>query len=138
MSAPYHSTRYVYCNDIIAIRHFYTELIGLEETFFDADQGWLTYNSGGLQIVYMRATPPRPINDAWAKNPGYAGSGADESPSWVLSVDADQFDAIHTRLKDAGAPLLGAVLSPQPGHHQIMTRDPMGVSIEVYAAPASE
>lgn len=134
MTAPHHSTLYVYCNDIPAMRHFYTNLIGLEESFFDAEHGWLTYNSGALQIVYMKAESSRPVSEAWAKNPGYRGSGSDEAPSWVLTVAPDQFDVILARLKADGAPLLGEPQEPQPGHRQIMTRDPMGTSLEVYAA----
>ncbi len=135
MSLPFHSTLYVYCNDIAAVQKFYTEIIGMDEVYYDAGQGALTYNSGGLYIVFMKATSLRPENDQWAKNPGYKGSGEDESPSWVITVPAAVFDTIHQRLKDADAPLLDDVQEPQPGHRQILTRDPMGMSIEIYAAP---
>jgi len=117
------------------MRRFYTELIGLEETFYDAERNWLTYQSGDLQIVYMQATSPRPVGKVWAKNPGYKDSGTDESLSWVITVDSAAFDTILERLKAAQAPLLSDPQEPQPGHKQIMTRDPMGTCIEIYSAP---
>lgn len=137
MSTPHYSTLFFYCNDVNAMRHFYTELIGMEETSYDAEHKWLTYQSGQLQIVYMQATAPRPVNEAWAKNPGYRGSGTDEAPSRVLTVEAAQFDTIYEKLKAANAPLLDSPQEPQPGYRQFITRDPMGTSVEIYTAPAA-
>jgi len=130
---PHYSTLFIYVNDINDMRDFYTDIIGMEETFFDNDRGWLTYDSNGLQLVMIRAAAPLPVNEDWAKCPGYADSGEAEIPSWVLTIPDIRFDVVIQHLKDGKAPLLGDIQEPQPGHRQVMTRDPMGTNIEVYA-----
>ncbi len=37
------NTIFEWCNDVVASRLFYTELLGLEEAFFDEYRGWLNY-----------------------------------------------------------------------------------------------
>ena len=40
---------YLYATDLAAMRHFYTDLLGLSETSYqEGPEGWLGYKSGGL------------------------------------------------------------------------------------------
>jgi catechol 2,3-dioxygenase-like lactoylglutathione lyase family enzyme len=45
------STLYYYCNDVEAMRDFYTGLLGLEETYFRNDDaaGWYTLTAEPLE-----------------------------------------------------------------------------------------
>lgn len=135
-NAPFHNTIFWYCADVDPMRRFYTDLIGLEETFYrdDTDAGWLTYASGTLQIVFIRAKSATPTTD-WARQPSYA-EGVLEIPSWVIQVAEADFASIVERLKaDADVICLSdTVREARPGHQSFWVRDPMGTTIEVYAA----
>jgi hypothetical protein len=122
----YLSTIFWWCNDVGAMREFYTDLIGLPETYFQDDDnvGWLTYQSGQLQIVFIRASSTLPIHSAWSKQPGYRG-GPLEATSWVISVPYTEFISITERLKQANVPLFqDEPIVPQPDHQQGMSARP--------------
>jgi len=134
----HHNTIFSYCNDVATMRHFYTDLLGLEETYFDDEQGWLTYSSGTLQVVFVRAKSPLPVTSDWGKQPSYQ-EGKLEIPSWVIQIDYADFDATIERIKsDASVTLLdGNVRSPRDGHKSFWLRDPMETTIELYASNES-
>lgn len=135
MKHPQISTLFFWCNDIAATRHFYAELIGFEETYFDEPAGWFTCQSGELNLVFMRASSTLPTISEWAQQPGYRG-GTLEAPSWVISVPASEFQNTVNRLKNGGAPCLqDDSTSPQPGHLQFYVMDPMGNTIEIFSEP---
>jgi hypothetical protein len=118
------------------MREFYTELIGLPEIYFQDDDsvGWLTYQSGQLQIVFIRASSTLLVNSAWSKQPGYRG-GSLQATSWVISVPYAEFMSITKRLKQANVPLFqDEPIVPQPNHLQFFVMDPMGNTVEVYAS----
>jgi len=129
----FHSTLFSYCNDVAAMRQFYVVLLGLNETFYDADKGWLTCDSGQLNLVFIRANTPITEHSAWAKQPGYDG-GTLEVPSWVITVSHTQFDGIVNAIKAADVPCYqDTPTEPRPGHRSFWVRDPMGVTVELYA-----
>ena len=96
------NTIFRWCNDVEPMRHFYSESLGLEETFFrdDAEHGWLTYQVGEVQLVFTRAPSPLPVNTEFAQNPGYGG-GTLQAESWVLKVERPSFDQIVKRLQSS-------------------------------------
>ena len=132
----YHNTIFLYCNDVVPIRRFYTDLIKLEETFYrnDDEVGWLTYQSGTLQIVFTRVESHIPVIEDWGLQPSYK-EGKLEIPSWVIQVAYEDFDATIERLKAADdvVRLEDSVREARPGHQSFWVRDPMGTTIEVYA-----
>lgn len=132
----YHNTIFWYCNDVEPMRRFYTDLLELEETFYknDDEAGWLTYASGALQIVFMRA-PALPVTDDWGRQPSYA-EGVLNVPSWVIEVPMAKFDAIIERINAASdiITLEDTPRSPRAGHRSFWVRDPMGTTIEIFAS----
>jgi len=129
------STLFYWCNDIVATRHFYANLIGFEETYYNEQAGWFTCQSGDLNLVFIRASTPFPTFTDWAKQPGYRG-GTLENHSWVITVSESEFQTIVTRLKNGGVPCFqDEPSSPQPGHWQFYVMDPMGNTIELYSGP---
>lgn len=132
----YHNTIFWYCKDVALMRRFYTDLIGLDETFYrdDAEAGWLTYSSGTLQVVFIRGASPAPVLSGWGKQPTHA-EGTLEVPSWVIQVPYEDFDSIVQRLKAAGdiPHMEAAAREPDHAHKAFWVRDPMGTTIELYA-----
>ena len=137
MALPRIQTLYYYCNDVEPLRTFYIDLLGLEETFYrkDEEAGWFTFVIDEVNVVFVRARTPLPVPAAFAGQAGFAG-GVLEQHSWVLQVAIGDFDAVVARLQAAHVPALtDEPTEPQPGHRQFVVRDPMGFTIELYAAP---
>lgn len=124
-------TLFYWCNDVAPMRHFYTELLGFEETYYKSDDevGWLNYHIDGVDVVFMRGSEPLPIQSKWAKQPGYQGGQAEVS-SWIIAVPPEQFDSVIARLQDAGVPSYQV----SPSNNQFFVQDPMGTTVEIYAA----
>lgn len=136
----HHNTIFWYCNDVEPMRHFYTDLLGFKETFYknDSQAGWLTYKSGDLQIVFVRAGVELPVIEDWGKQPSYE-EGILHNPSWVIEVPFDDFEAIIERIKadNTTARLDDNFREARPNHKSFWVRDPMGTTIEVYATSES-
>lgn len=123
------NTLFRWCNDIRPMRIFYTDLLGLPETFFrdDKEHGWLTYNAGGVQLVFMRASEELSVGIGWALQPGYRG-GTQEVPSWLMTAtDRNEFRGIVNRLQQAAVPMKDNIDSSR----QCIVHDPMGWTIEI-------
>jgi catechol 2,3-dioxygenase-like lactoylglutathione lyase family enzyme len=125
------------CNDIDAMRHFYTDIIGMQEQAYMNDEnfGYLSYHCDNFDFMFFRADEKQPIVTEWACQPGWAG-GTLEITSWGIQIPADQFAELYERLKTEGVPLF----KPEPEWRQdsywgLSVKDPMGNTIEVYAVP---
>lgn len=128
------NTIFRWCNDVVPMRHFYTDCLELGETFFrdDAEHGWLTYQIGQVQLVFIRASDPLPVATKFARNPGYRG-GSLEVESWVLKTERPSFDAIVKRLQASDYTLYTPKPEqPRPGALQFLALDPMGFTVELY------
>lgn len=128
------NTIFRWCNDVASMRRFYTDCLGLEETYFrdDVDHGWLAYQIGQVQLVFIRAATPQAIATEFARNPGYQG-GSLTTESWVLKLDPPSFAAIVKRLQASSYTLYAPEPEkPRPGALQFLALDPMGFTIEVY------
>jgi catechol 2,3-dioxygenase-like lactoylglutathione lyase family enzyme len=126
-------TVFRWCNDVDAMRRFYSDLLGLEETFYrnDDKHGWLTYQAG-TQIVFMRGTNPIDIPLEWAKQPGFSG-GDVEIDSWLLTFTKADFEVLKQRITNADIEqLTGAGIDSS---RQIIVHDPMGITVELSIEP---
>lgn len=123
-------TIFEWCNDITEMRRFYTDLLGLEETFFNADYGWLRHRIGDFETAFIVAPQPVPVIDAWAVTPTLA-DGVAFVASWLLEVDHDTYTSILARLQGAG---INIIHGPEAESMvNVFVRDPMGKTIEIYA-----
>lgn len=127
---PVMNTLFELCNDVARTRAFYSEVLGLAETFYDADQGWLTYQAGPVQIVFTRPSSPFPQLADFSRSPAWDG-GSIDAPSWVLRVELDEFDPIVERLRGAGAKFETRIFEDR-GLREVYAVDPMGKTVEVY------
>ncbi len=121
-----------WCNDVDVTRQFYSEVLGLKETFYDGARGWLSYELGEVQLVFMTPPKPLPISEDWAVTPAFT-AGSTFSPSWVLEVEPDDFDRVATNIHDAGIATHPGAAEGQPGR-LLFIQDPMGKTIEIYSA----
>lgn len=119
---------YLYCNDLAVVRHFYTDLLQLEETFFAAGEA-LAYNCDHLQFTVFQTDQMLPIIKAWATQPGWEG-GTQPSVSWSVEYGEEAFKLALTRLKKEAV----ASFHNNPkwvGYWSYPVRDPMGHTVEL-------
>ncbi|HVE93071.1 MAG TPA: VOC family protein [Actinomycetota bacterium] len=126
------NTIFTWCNDIESMRRFYTDLLGLQETFYDAERGWLSHQVQDTLLVFTRAPSELPVIDEWPMTPAREG-GRVYASSWVLEVGPDEFDAVVEKLSGAGVECWGPP-ADRSGGRDFFVRDPMGTTVEVYAA----
>jgi catechol 2,3-dioxygenase-like lactoylglutathione lyase family enzyme len=136
---PKISIRYLFNHtaDLEATRAFYTEMIGLKETAFEAEWGFLCYQCEGFELMFFRAENGRPAEPGgWASQPGYQG-GSIEAISWAIGVPEELFRDVVNRLKAAEQ----KAFAPDPEWRQnsywgYTVMDPNGITVEVFSAPA--
>jgi catechol 2,3-dioxygenase-like lactoylglutathione lyase family enzyme len=138
-AAPAPKINFIYnsCNDLEAMRTFYSGLIGMKELSWRAgEQGWLVYDCGTIQFMIFPAGYELPVLEDWGMQPGWAG-GKLEVPSWSIVVDEAEFPATVQRLIDAGVPCFSDVPQwCQDSYWSFPVRDPMGNTVEVHTIPA--
>lgn len=139
---PKISVKFIYslCNDIEAMRHFYTDLLGMKEIAFYNDEeqkfGYLSYLcAGGLEFDFFYIGKEAPIHKEWAWQPGYEG-GTLPVPSWSVNVPEEDFPEVVKKLKEDG------VKSFQENPYWCLdsywafpVADPQGNTVEVYSIP---
>jgi catechol 2,3-dioxygenase-like lactoylglutathione lyase family enzyme len=124
---------YQHCNDLPAMRRFYTELVGMNETSFkdEGDWHWLVYKCDGFEFMIFPASEPLPVTDAWSAQPGYDG-GTLDGMSWSVEVPEPDFAATVDRLRAAGVPRLWEWPTwQQDSYWSFPVRDPQGNTVEV-------
>jgi hypothetical protein len=130
------NTLFLWCNDAAAMRVFYTDVVGLKETFFDNGPGWLTYDLAGVQVVFMRGSAPLPVEAGWAKEPAYR-EGTVEAASTVIQLEPAEFDAAVARAKAKSVEAKwDAPRAMGKDARAYFLRDPMGRTVELYCEAA--
>lgn len=137
----FHHTLFWYCNDVATMRHFYSDILNLEETFYrnDDEVGWLSYQSGSLQIVFSRSEVSQPVLQDWSVQFSYT-EGNLYQPSWAVEIPYQDFEqTIKQIIDDGNIPYLEEdYRTPRDGHLCFWVRDPMGTTIEIYAHDPSK
>lgn len=128
---------YMMCNEIEAIRYFYTDLLGFKE-LGHKEGAYVMYVSQGLQVIWFRAYEPAPVLSDFAMQPGWQG-GKLEVTSFSLQVPPAAFAATVERLRAAGVPAFAPLPEwRQDSYWGYPVLDPMGNTIEVYSTPAEK
>jgi catechol 2,3-dioxygenase-like lactoylglutathione lyase family enzyme len=121
-------------NDIDAMRHFYTDLVGLAEGSYrnDAQYGWLTYDCGGFEFMCFRTSQPLPVPEQFSAQPGWEG-GQRLAISWSVSIPEAQFAEVVQRLKSDGVKCFAEQpLWAQDSYWSFPVLDPTGNTVELY------
>lgn len=122
---------YVFCNDIGAMRGFYTELIRLTEIYYaPGPDGGLAYKCDQLQFTILPTQNTIPNPEAWHQQPGWQG-GTLSGISWSIESESrDAFAATVTRLVEAQVP----AFFDRPrwlSYWSFPVKDPMGNTVEL-------
>jgi catechol 2,3-dioxygenase-like lactoylglutathione lyase family enzyme len=127
------SLRFLYlpCRDLEAMRRFYTDLVGLTETYHaPGPEGGLAYACDRLQLTFFAAPDAAPNAAGWHRQPGWAG-GTVAGASWsIVADDEAAFRAAAARLTEAGVPR-HAEHPRWVGYWSFPVRDPMGNTVEL-------
>ena len=139
-SAPAVNLRFLYafCNDVEPVRHFYTELLGMQETNFrnSEEMGWVVYQSDGLELMFFRLDKSVQDPGDWAWQPGGTVEDAVPRMSFSILVPWTEYAATVERLQRAEV----RTQSPQPvwrqdGYFGLTVADPAGNTVEVCSTP---
>ncbi|MGI9648543.1 MAG: VOC family protein [Acidimicrobiia bacterium] len=122
---------YLHSGDLALARRFYTDLLGLSESYFSAEDGTIGYQVGTLQIsiaTHGEAVP----DEGWAKQMGWEG-GTTASPSWGVELEARKFCRAVEATRRTGVPARHS--EPQwVGYWSFPVKDPMGYTVEISTA----
>ena len=124
-------TIFDWCRDVEEVRKFYGGVLGAEETYFDDEHGWLTYQLGGTQLAFIRTATPReePGGSRQTSQPAAEGEHAQ---SWILRIDPELYSAVTARIQAAGL----ETRSPEGEEPMVFVLDPMGRTIELWREAA--
>ena len=128
---------YLFCADLQKMRYFYTELLGLQEIYYDDDlNGTVAYDCDGLQFTISVDPGAQSSTQGWARQPGWEG-GREPSLSWSICLTENDYGEVIQKLQAAKV----VAFHPQPqwqGYWSFPVKDPMGNTVEVVLAPQEE
>ncbi len=131
---------YMMCNDIEAIKTFYTDHLGMKETAYMNDESfaYICYDCSGIEFMWFRADNKLPVPEGYASQPGWQG-GTVEMTSCSIGIPGEKFAETVKGLIDAGYETCFA--KPQwfqDNYWGFPVRDPMGNTIEVFWLPGKD
>ena len=114
------------------MRHFYSDLIGLDEIWFVNGEG-VAYDCGGLQFTILFDPEFEPRTNGWASQPGWEGNTAG-AISWSVVLSKTAYRSAVAALLRSDATCLHH--EPQwVGYWSFPVRDPMGNTVELSWPP---
>jgi catechol 2,3-dioxygenase-like lactoylglutathione lyase family enzyme len=126
------------CNDITTMRHFYTELLGMQEQAFlnEKEFGYLSYYcQDGLYLMFFYSGKEAPKHTEWAWQPGYEG-GSLHITSMAIEIPEQDFTGMVERLKKEGVRLFADVPDwRQNSYWGFTVMDPQGNTLELFTMP---
>ncbi|HUT98610.1 MAG TPA: VOC family protein [bacterium] len=126
---------YNFTSSLEDTRHFYTDLLGMEEMAYKPEWNYLCYKFGDLEFMFFGAQGELAHPTEYADQPGWPG-GTLETTSWSVQVPESDFAETVGRLKAGGVPTFSA--KPEwrvDSYWGFTVRDPNGVTVEVYTTP---
>ena len=118
---------YIFCNDLAAMKAFYTDTLQLEQVW--EDERSLVYRIGDhqLSITLAEGLPTPPAE--FSLQPGWRGGTAPRT-SWSLECEKQEFDRLVAAAKDASVRSWSE--SPEwVGYWSFPLLDPMNNTVEI-------
>lgn len=116
----------LYAEDLVAARHFYVEILGLEEMIFDAERDIFLRCEGSVLIIFKASKTVIP--DSGVPPHGTIGSG-----HLAFSATNEEIETWRTHLESHGIPIIKEI-TWQNGARSIYFKDPAGNILE-FATP---
>jgi catechol 2,3-dioxygenase-like lactoylglutathione lyase family enzyme len=139
-SKPKVNVKFIFsmCNDVVAMRHFYTELLGMQEQAFfnQKDFSYISYICrDGLYLMFFYSGKETPKHTEWAWQPGYDG-GSLHIMSLAIEIPEGDFANTVERLKKENV----KIFSDTPDWRQnsywgFTIMDPQGNTLELFTMP---
>ena len=126
---------YNFSDSLEDTRHFYSDLLGMEEMTFKPEWNYLCYKFGDLEFMFFGARGELAKPTEYADQPGWPG-GVLETTSWSVQVPEADFAKTVERLKAEGVRAFGD--KPEwrvDSYWGFTVLDPSGFTVEVYAIP---
>ncbi len=111
----------VYASDLAATRAFYADVLGMEISDLGPDA--VAAKRGDLQVRIEGGAEKRKRGRKWMQEAGL-----------YLTIETDDFSALHADLAARGAEFLGDVSTDADGRRFTGLHDPDGVLIEIVEA----
>ncbi len=136
---PKVNVRFIFnmCNDVEAMRNFYSDLLGMaEDAFYSTEEfGWVSYPCEGVYLMFFYGGEDVVEHSDWAWQPGYEGGSLPVS-SWAIEIPEQDFAATIKRLQESEIRTFSeAPQWRQESYWGFSVMDPMGNTIEVYTSP---
>ncbi len=126
------------CNDIVAMRHFYTELLGMQEqAFFNQKEfGYISYFcQEGLYLMFFYSGKEAPKHTEWAWQPGYEG-GSLHITSFAIEIPEQDFANTVEKLKKENFKMFTDIPEwRQNSYWGFTVMDPQGNTLELFTKP---
>lgn len=103
--------------DLAAVRYFYETLLGLEVAM---DHGWIVTLASG---------------EAMQTQISLATQGGSGTPVPALSIEVDDLEEAHRRMREAGIAIEYGPVDEPWGVRRFYVRDPVGTLINILAHP---
>jgi len=128
---------YLFCNDLHAMRHFYSNLLGLNEIYYsEVPDGPVAYDCDGLQFTIVFNASAQKAPPGWGCQPGWQ-AGSQPIISWSVVLTEGGFETAVQRLMAADVEAF--YKEPQwQNYWSFPVKDPMGNTVEIVLASEKE
>lgn len=128
---------YIFCNDLQAMRYFYTNILGLNEIYYsDPPDGTVAYDCDGLQFTIINNPKAQQAPKDWAWQPGWKeGNGA--ITGWSICLTENNYSSVIQKLHTNEVE--SYYQNPKwLNYWSYPVKDPMGNTVEVVLTPDQE
>ena len=124
---------FLFCNDIVAMKNFYFDCIGLSSTGYSAEKGFLSLQiDSNTFLVIMQVKEKLPIKTGWAKGPTFP-QGTTYDISWTIKINGEEeFNQIIEKISKNNFEMHSDNPISFNGVKAYYIKDPMGNTVEIY------
>ncbi len=126
---------FIVCNNVEEMRSFYIDLLGMEESHYEAGQ-FLDVKSAGIELLFIKHETEVQVPSGWAWQPGWRGGTSTQS-SFSVRVPEEEFSALVDRIRQSNIPRFNEYPEwRNDGYWGYTIKDPMGVTLELFVEPS--
>ncbi|MHA2032233.1 MAG: VOC family protein [Candidatus Kariarchaeaceae archaeon] len=128
---------FIWCNNVDEMKMFYSELIGLNEVWYDPEPKtgppYIVYKLGNNQSLHFIGRSNKiEVNQNWSYQPSSEIESGIEKFSWTLELSKYLLEEIVQRLGENQIQTFQKEITTRSGYSAISVLDPMGNTIDLY------